>query len=43
MAFLKYSVALAAVALTVMSSADAADRAAREWLERMSESLATRN
>src|SRR5512145_1455512 len=43
MALLKYSVALAAVALTAMGSADAADRAAREWLERMSESLATRN
>jgi len=43
MAFLKYSVALAAVALATMSSANAADRAAREWLERMSESLATRN
>ena len=43
MALLKYSVALAAVALTAMSSADAADRVAREWLERMSESLATRN
>ena len=43
MAVLKYSVALAAVALTAMSSADAADRVAREWLERMSESLATRN
>jgi sigma-E factor negative regulatory protein RseB len=43
MALLKYSVALAAVALTAMSSAEAADRVAREWLERMSESLATRN
>ena len=43
MALLKYSVALAAVALTAMSTADAADRVAREWLERMSESLATRN
>ena len=43
MALLKYSVALAAVALTAMSSANAADRVAREWLERMSESLATRN
>jgi sigma-E factor negative regulatory protein RseB len=43
MTVFKYSVALAAVALTVISSADAADRAAREWLERMSESLATRN
>ncbi len=43
MAVLKYSVALAAVALTAMSSAHAADRVAREWLERMSESLATRN
>ncbi|HKS58534.1 MAG TPA: MucB/RseB C-terminal domain-containing protein [Steroidobacteraceae bacterium] len=43
MTVFKYSVALAAVALTAMSSADAADRAAREWLERMSESLATRN
>jgi sigma-E factor negative regulatory protein RseB len=43
MALLKYSVALAAIALTAVSSADAADRAAREWLERMSESLATRN
>ena len=40
---LKYSVAFAAVALTAMSSADAADRDAREWLERMSEALATRN
>jgi sigma-E factor negative regulatory protein RseB len=43
MAVLKYSVALAAVALTAMSSAGAADRVAREWLERMSQSLATRN
>ena len=43
MAFLKYSVALAAAALAAMSPANAADRAAREWLERMSESLATRN
>jgi sigma-E factor negative regulatory protein RseB len=43
MTVLKYSVALAAVALTAMSSAHAADRVAREWLERMSESLATRN
>lgn len=43
MAFLKYSVALAAFALTAMSTAEGADRAAREWLERMSESLATRN
>src|SRR5215813_11064124 len=43
MAFFKYSVALAAAALATMSSANAADRAAREWLERMSESLATRS
>jgi sigma-E factor negative regulatory protein RseB len=43
MAVLKYSVALAAVALTALSPVHAADRVAREWLERMSESLATRN
>ena len=43
MSLLKYSAAFAAVALTTMSSAHAADRVAREWLERMSESLATRN
>jgi sigma-E factor negative regulatory protein RseB len=43
MGLLKYSVALAAVALTTMSSANAGDRVAREWLERMSQSLATRN
>ena len=43
MAVLQYSVALAAVALTAMRSAHAGDRDAREWLERMSESLATRN
>lgn len=43
MTLLKYSVALAAIALTATSSADAADRVAREWLERMSDSLATRN
>src|SRR5262245_28301799 len=43
MTVFKYSVALAAVAMTAFSSANAADRAAREWLERMSESLASRN
>lgn len=43
MTVLKYSVAIAAVAFTAMSAADAADRVAREWLERMSESLASRN
>jgi sigma-E factor negative regulatory protein RseB len=39
----KYSWAIAAIALSAMSTAHAADRIAREWLERMSESLATRN
>jgi hypothetical protein len=37
MTVFKYSVAFAAVALTAICPANAADRAAREWLERMSE------
>lgn len=43
MAVLKYSVALVTLALAVLPSARAGDREARAWLERMSESLATRN
>jgi sigma-E factor negative regulatory protein RseB len=40
---LRQSLAFAALALFAITSARAADREAREWLERMSESLATRN
>jgi sigma-E factor negative regulatory protein RseB len=43
MAAVKYPLAIVVVALATISSAQAADRVAREWLERMSESLATRN
>ncbi|MGH8188240.1 MAG: sigma-E factor regulatory protein RseB domain-containing protein, partial [Steroidobacteraceae bacterium] len=39
----RQSLVFAALALLAVSSARAADREAREWLERMSESLATRN
>lgn len=43
MATLRQSLAFAALALLAVASARAADREARQWLERMSESLATRN
>jgi sigma-E factor negative regulatory protein RseB len=43
MVTLRQSLALAALALLAAASARAADREARQWLERMSESLATRN
>ena len=40
---LRWPVGLIAALLTVVSTADAGDREARQWLERMSEALATRN
>lgn len=40
---LRWPVSLIAALLTVVSTANAADREARQWLERMSEALATRN
>jgi sigma-E factor negative regulatory protein RseB len=43
MVTLRQSFAFAALALLAVASARAADREARQWLERMSESLATRN
>lgn len=43
MVTLRQSLAFAALALLAVTTARAADREARQWLERMSESLATRN
>lgn len=40
---LRWPVSLIAAVLAMVSTANAADREAREWLERMSEALATRN
>ena len=39
----RWPVSLIAAVLAMVSTANAADREAREWLERMSEALATRN
>jgi sigma-E factor negative regulatory protein RseB len=43
MAPLRYPIAMLTALLAAMPAASAADREARQWLERMSESLATRN
>lgn len=40
---IRWPVSLIAALLAVVSTANAADREARQWLERMSEALATRN